>query len=55
MRIFDFNVQESTCIKKKSKMPFSPLRFGQFSDFRLKVCFSASASKRFEISSILLR
>ncbi|MFS7995986.1 hypothetical protein Hanom_Chr12g01124581 [Helianthus anomalus] len=30
-------------------MPFSSLRFGQFCDFRPKVCFSASGSKRFEI------
>ncbi|MFS7957753.1 hypothetical protein Hanom_Chr07g00670131 [Helianthus anomalus] len=30
-------------------MPLSSLRFGQFCDFRLKVCFSASGSKRFEI------
>ncbi|MFS7957600.1 hypothetical protein Hanom_Chr07g00668241 [Helianthus anomalus] len=33
----------------KSKMPFSSLRFGQFCDFRPKVYFSASGSKRFEI------
>ncbi|KAJ0515758.1 putative ABC-type sulfate transporter [Helianthus annuus] len=33
----------------KSKMPFSSLRFAQFCDFRPKVCFSASGSKRFEI------
>ncbi|MFS7942634.1 hypothetical protein Hanom_Chr06g00490641 [Helianthus anomalus] len=33
-----------------SKMPFSSLRFGQFCDFRPKVCFSASRSKRFESS-----
>ncbi|MFS7930853.1 hypothetical protein Hanom_Chr04g00349121 [Helianthus anomalus] len=30
-------------------MPFSSLRFGQFCDFRPKVYFSASESKRFEI------
>ncbi|MFS8012042.1 hypothetical protein Hanom_Chr14g01316061 [Helianthus anomalus] len=30
-------------------MPFSSLRFGQFCDFRPKVCFSVSGSKRFEI------
>ncbi|MFS8020290.1 hypothetical protein Hanom_Chr15g01413831 [Helianthus anomalus] len=30
-------------------MPFSSLRFGQFCDFRPKVCFSASVFKRFEI------
>ncbi|MFS7991032.1 hypothetical protein Hanom_Chr12g01066031 [Helianthus anomalus] len=30
-------------------MPFSSLRFGQLCDFRPKVCFSASGSKRFEI------
>ncbi|KAJ0643254.1 putative UBA-like superfamily, Ubiquitin-associated domain-containing protein [Helianthus annuus] len=35
--------------KRKSKMPFSSLRFGHFYDFRPKVCFSASGSKRFEI------
>ncbi|MFS7909798.1 hypothetical protein Hanom_Chr02g00100011 [Helianthus anomalus] len=35
----------------KSKMPFSSLRFGYFCDFRPKVCFSASGSKRFENSS----
>ncbi|MFS7964915.1 hypothetical protein Hanom_Chr08g00755971 [Helianthus anomalus] len=34
-------------LKNKSKMSFSLLRFGQFCDFRLKVCFSASGSKRF--------
>ncbi|MFS7993871.1 hypothetical protein Hanom_Chr12g01099171 [Helianthus anomalus] len=28
-------------------MSFSSLRFGQFCDFRPKVCFSASGSKRF--------
>ncbi|MFS7934919.1 hypothetical protein Hanom_Chr05g00397331 [Helianthus anomalus] len=32
-----------------SKMPFSSLRFDHFGDFRPKVCFSASESKRFEI------
>ncbi|KAJ0600729.1 hypothetical protein HanIR_Chr03g0120481 [Helianthus annuus] len=36
-------------IKRKSKMPFSSLRFDQFCDFRPKVCFSTSGSKRFEI------
>ncbi|MFS7992225.1 hypothetical protein Hanom_Chr12g01079761 [Helianthus anomalus] len=35
----------------KSKMSFSSLRFGQFCNFRLKVCFSSSGSKRFEIMS----
>ncbi|MFS7918687.1 hypothetical protein Hanom_Chr03g00204051 [Helianthus anomalus] len=30
-------------------MPFSSLRFGHFCDFRPKVCFSVSGSKRFEI------
>ncbi|MFS8020710.1 hypothetical protein Hanom_Chr16g01418841 [Helianthus anomalus] len=30
-------------------MPFSSLRFGQFCDFRPKVCFNAFGSKRFEI------
>ncbi|KAF5823610.1 hypothetical protein HanXRQr2_Chr01g0040201 [Helianthus annuus] len=30
------------------KMSFSSMRFGQFCDFRPKVCFSASGSKRFE-------
>ncbi|MFS7971101.1 hypothetical protein Hanom_Chr09g00828821 [Helianthus anomalus] len=30
-------------------MPFSSLRFGQFCDFRPKVCFFAFGSKRFEI------
>ncbi|MFS7924042.1 hypothetical protein Hanom_Chr03g00267901 [Helianthus anomalus] len=30
-------------------MPFLSLRLGQFCDFRPKVCFSASGSKRFEI------
>ncbi|KAF5762808.1 hypothetical protein HanXRQr2_Chr15g0673051 [Helianthus annuus] len=30
-------------------MPFSSLRFGQFCDFRPKVCFFASRSKRLEI------
>ncbi|MFS7929392.1 hypothetical protein Hanom_Chr04g00332001 [Helianthus anomalus] len=30
-------------------MSFSSLRFGQFCDFRPKVCFSSSGSKRFEI------
>ncbi|KAJ0906297.1 hypothetical protein HanPSC8_Chr07g0303921 [Helianthus annuus] len=34
-----------------SKMSFLSLRFGQFCDFRPKVCFSASESKRFEIVS----
>ncbi|MFS7888281.1 hypothetical protein Hanom_Chr00s000001g01593091 [Helianthus anomalus] len=33
-------------------MPFSSLRFGQFCDFRPKVCFSASGSKRFKIFAI---
>ncbi|MFS7971987.1 hypothetical protein Hanom_Chr09g00839301 [Helianthus anomalus] len=31
------------------KCTFSFLRFGQFYDFRPKVCFSASGSKRFKI------
>ncbi|MFS7974943.1 hypothetical protein Hanom_Chr10g00874711 [Helianthus anomalus] len=35
--------------KKKSKMPFSSPRFNQFCDFRPKVCYSASGSKRFKI------
>ncbi|MFS7889755.1 hypothetical protein Hanom_Chr00s000005g01610761 [Helianthus anomalus] len=30
-------------------MPFSSLRFDQFCDFRPKVCFSASGSKRLKI------
>ncbi|MFS7930158.1 hypothetical protein Hanom_Chr04g00340841 [Helianthus anomalus] len=30
-------------------MPFSSLGFGQFCNFRSKVCFSASGFKRFEI------
>ncbi|MFS7916386.1 hypothetical protein Hanom_Chr02g00176531 [Helianthus anomalus] len=30
-------------------MPFSSLRFGQFCNFRPKVCFSALESKRFDI------
>ncbi|MFS7988190.1 hypothetical protein Hanom_Chr11g01031761 [Helianthus anomalus] len=34
---------------KKRQMPFSSMRFGQFCDFRPKVCFSASGSKRFKI------
>ncbi|KAJ0751983.1 putative formin, FH2 domain-containing protein [Helianthus annuus] len=33
----------------ESKMPFSSLRFGQFCDFRAKVCFFVSGSKRFKI------
>ncbi|MFS7902523.1 hypothetical protein Hanom_Chr01g00012291 [Helianthus anomalus] len=33
----------------ESKMPFSSLRFGQFCDFRPKVCFFVSGSKRFKI------
>ncbi|MFS8002014.1 hypothetical protein Hanom_Chr13g01197111 [Helianthus anomalus] len=33
-------------------MSFSSLRFGQFCDFRPKVCFSASGSKRFESLSV---
>ncbi|MFS7935352.1 hypothetical protein Hanom_Chr05g00402421 [Helianthus anomalus] len=36
------------CIKK-SKMPFSSLRFGHFCNFCPKVCFFTSGSKRFEI------
>ncbi|MFS7907899.1 hypothetical protein Hanom_Chr01g00076941 [Helianthus anomalus] len=32
----------------KRKMAFSSLRFGQFCDFRPKICFSAFGSKRFE-------
>ncbi|KAJ0798510.1 putative peroxisome membrane protein, Pex16 [Helianthus annuus] len=32
-----------------SRIPFSSLRFGQFCDFRPKVCFSAFGSKRFKI------
>ncbi|MFS8000153.1 hypothetical protein Hanom_Chr12g01175011 [Helianthus anomalus] len=32
-------------------MSFSSLRFGQFCDFRPKVCFPASGSKRFQILS----
>ncbi|MFS7921889.1 hypothetical protein Hanom_Chr03g00242231 [Helianthus anomalus] len=39
----------------KSKMPFSSLSFGQFCDFRPKVCFSASESKRFEIFAIFIQ
>ncbi|KAF5782866.1 hypothetical protein HanXRQr2_Chr11g0501281 [Helianthus annuus] len=34
---------------KKRQMPFSSVRFGQFCDFRPKVRFSTSGSKRFEI------
>ncbi|MFS7983617.1 hypothetical protein Hanom_Chr11g00976611 [Helianthus anomalus] len=34
-------------------MPFSSMRFGQFCDFRPKVYFSASRSKRFEILPFL--
>ncbi|MFS7915304.1 hypothetical protein Hanom_Chr02g00163751 [Helianthus anomalus] len=30
-------------------MSFSSMRFGHFCNFRPKVCFSASGSKRFEI------
>ncbi|MFS7907254.1 hypothetical protein Hanom_Chr01g00069101 [Helianthus anomalus] len=30
-------------------MPISSLRFGHFCEFRPKVCFSASGSKRFKI------
>ncbi|MFS8016597.1 putative formin, FH2 domain-containing protein [Helianthus anomalus] len=33
----------------ESKMPFLPLRFGQFYDFRPKLCFFVSGSKRFKI------
>ncbi|KAM0057068.1 putative demethylmenaquinone methyltransferase transcription factor C2H2 family [Helianthus debilis subsp. tardiflorus] len=33
------------------KMPFPSLRFVQFCEFRPKVCFTASGSKRFEILS----
>ncbi|KAF5793040.1 putative Clp domain superfamily protein [Helianthus annuus] len=40
---------QASLIFLRSKMPFSSLRFGQFCDFRSKVCFSASGSKRFEI------
>ncbi|MFS8031507.1 hypothetical protein Hanom_Chr17g01546671 [Helianthus anomalus] len=36
-------------------MPFSSMRFGQFCDFRPKVCFSASGSKRFEILTHFIR
>ncbi|KAJ0946374.1 hypothetical protein HanRHA438_Chr01g0003271 [Helianthus annuus] len=32
-----------------SKMPFRSVRFDQFCEFRPKVCFSTSGSKRFEI------
>ncbi|KAJ0452024.1 hypothetical protein HanHA300_Chr15g0574221 [Helianthus annuus] len=38
-----------------SKMPFSSLRFGQCYDFRPKVCFFASRSKRFKIFAIFIR
>ncbi|MFS7912642.1 hypothetical protein Hanom_Chr02g00132311 [Helianthus anomalus] len=38
-----------------SKMSFLSLMFGQFCDFRPKVCFSASGSKRFEIFAIFVR
>ncbi|MFS7956612.1 hypothetical protein Hanom_Chr07g00656631 [Helianthus anomalus] len=38
-----------TMENQESTMPFSSLRFGQFCDFRPKVCFSASESKRLEI------
>ncbi|MFS8011549.1 hypothetical protein Hanom_Chr14g01310421 [Helianthus anomalus] len=34
-------------------MPFSSLRFDQFCDFRPKVCFFTSRSKRFEILQFL--
>ncbi|MFS8003792.1 hypothetical protein Hanom_Chr13g01218071 [Helianthus anomalus] len=34
---------------KKSRMSVSSMRFGHFSKFRPKVCFSASGSKRFKI------
>ncbi|MFS7950402.1 putative MFS transporter superfamily [Helianthus anomalus] len=33
----------------RPKMPFSSLRFGQFCNFRPKVCFSASGFKRVDI------
>ncbi|MFS8015748.1 hypothetical protein Hanom_Chr15g01360301 [Helianthus anomalus] len=36
-------------------MPFSSMRFGQFCDFRPKVCFSAAGSKRFNIFAIFIR
>ncbi|KAJ0905855.1 hypothetical protein HanPSC8_Chr07g0298831 [Helianthus annuus] len=36
-------------LRSKFKMSFSSLRFGQFCDFRPKVCFSAYGSERFEI------
>ncbi|MFS8031045.1 hypothetical protein Hanom_Chr17g01541141 [Helianthus anomalus] len=35
-------------------MRFSSLRFGQFCDFRPKVCFFASGSKRFENLAIFI-
>ncbi|MFS8004295.1 hypothetical protein Hanom_Chr13g01224101 [Helianthus anomalus] len=35
--------------KFRVKMSFLSPRFGHFCDFRPKVCFSASGSKRFEI------
>ncbi|KAF5801237.1 putative malate dehydrogenase (decarboxylating) [Helianthus annuus] len=41
----------SVFIPERIKCHFRPLRFDQFCDFRLKVCFSASGSKRFEILS----
>ncbi|MFS7982430.1 hypothetical protein Hanom_Chr10g00962791 [Helianthus anomalus] len=36
-------------------MPVSSLRFGQFCDFRPKVCFSAFGSKRFGILPLFIR
>ncbi|MFS7942647.1 putative malate dehydrogenase (decarboxylating) [Helianthus anomalus] len=53
--MFNDDIQVSTylsCsvfIPERIKCHFRPLRFDQFCDFRLKVCFSASGSKRFEI------
>ncbi|MFS7973803.1 hypothetical protein Hanom_Chr09g00860941 [Helianthus anomalus] len=39
--------QKRDCLEK-FKMAFSSLRFGQFCDFRSKVCFSASGPKGLE-------
>ncbi|MFS8026902.1 hypothetical protein Hanom_Chr16g01492141 [Helianthus anomalus] len=36
-------------------MSFSSLRFGQFCDFRPKVCFSASGSKKYKILPFSIR
>ncbi|KAJ0933658.1 hypothetical protein HanRHA438_Chr03g0098661 [Helianthus annuus] len=36
-------------MSKLSKIPFSSLRFGQFCEFRPKICIFAFGFKRFEI------